>query len=245
MFVAEVLGLEPEGVVVPVIGGHSESTIVPVLSQAKPSNEFKPVTETRTLIIDLFQRSSESSINFFTTLGRNISAYESDTKCWKWSDQGQRWSFGGDIVDGIRSCQVYYFPRQGSHRSVRYCLKCTKTIKNYFSRDVSFYPPRRSQRSRGMHIRADRLHGRCQLFRSTHRTRSERRYAKPGSAQPIRIRVQSTAVCNSIFATGHKTRRGFCQVPEELGDAYMLTSRRCSHASPCRWHVKNVDIWPK
>ncbi|KAK6618409.1 hypothetical protein RUM43_013602 [Polyplax serrata] len=42
MFVAEVLGLEPEGVVVPVIGGHSESTIVPVLSQAKPSNEFKP-----------------------------------------------------------------------------------------------------------------------------------------------------------------------------------------------------------
>ncbi|KAL0268114.1 UNVERIFIED_CONTAM: hypothetical protein PYX00_010181 [Menopon gallinae] len=42
MFVAEVLGLEPECVVVPIIGGHSDSTIVPVLSQAKPSNDFKP-----------------------------------------------------------------------------------------------------------------------------------------------------------------------------------------------------------
>lgn len=43
MFVAEVLGLEPECVVVPVIGGHSDATIVPVLSQAKPSNDFKSV----------------------------------------------------------------------------------------------------------------------------------------------------------------------------------------------------------
>lgn len=49
MFVAEVLGIEPECVVVPVIGGHSDSTIVPVLSCAKPSNEFKTVSAKKIL----------------------------------------------------------------------------------------------------------------------------------------------------------------------------------------------------
>ncbi|EFA10587.1 malate dehydrogenase, mitochondrial [Tribolium castaneum] len=39
-FVAEILGLEPECVTVPIVGGHSEKTIVPVLSQAKPCNEL-------------------------------------------------------------------------------------------------------------------------------------------------------------------------------------------------------------
>ncbi|KAJ3642385.1 hypothetical protein Zmor_025178 [Zophobas morio] len=39
-FVAEVLGLDPECVIVPVIGGHSEKTIVPVLSKAAPCNEL-------------------------------------------------------------------------------------------------------------------------------------------------------------------------------------------------------------
>ncbi|KAJ3622096.1 hypothetical protein MTP99_002625 [Tenebrio molitor] len=39
-FVAEVLGLEPECVVVPMVGGHTEKTIVPVLSKATPCNEL-------------------------------------------------------------------------------------------------------------------------------------------------------------------------------------------------------------
>ncbi|KAJ8981623.1 hypothetical protein NQ317_000851 [Molorchus minor] len=39
-FVAEVQGIEPECVVVPVIGGHTEETMVPVLSQAKPCSDF-------------------------------------------------------------------------------------------------------------------------------------------------------------------------------------------------------------
>ncbi|CAH1119185.1 unnamed protein product [Phaedon cochleariae] len=39
-FVAQVQGLEPECVVVPVIGGHTEETIIPVLSKAKPCAEF-------------------------------------------------------------------------------------------------------------------------------------------------------------------------------------------------------------
>ncbi|RZC33645.1 malate dehydrogenase, mitochondrial [Asbolus verrucosus] len=39
-FVAEVMGIDPECVVVPIIGGHTEKTIVPVLSQASPCNEF-------------------------------------------------------------------------------------------------------------------------------------------------------------------------------------------------------------
>lgn len=43
-FVAEVLGLEPECVIVPVVGGNSEKTIVPLLSHAKPIAEFTNVT---------------------------------------------------------------------------------------------------------------------------------------------------------------------------------------------------------
>lgn len=43
-FVAKTQGLEPESVVVPVIGGHSEETIIPVLSQAKPCAEFTNVS---------------------------------------------------------------------------------------------------------------------------------------------------------------------------------------------------------
>lgn len=43
-FVAQVQGLEPECVVVPVIGGHSAETIIPVLSQAKPCSEFTNVS---------------------------------------------------------------------------------------------------------------------------------------------------------------------------------------------------------
>ncbi|KAL1497759.1 hypothetical protein ABEB36_008662 [Hypothenemus hampei] len=39
-FVAQVQGLEPECVMVPVVGGHSPETIIPVLSQAKPCAEF-------------------------------------------------------------------------------------------------------------------------------------------------------------------------------------------------------------
>jgi malate dehydrogenase len=42
-FVAEVLGLEPECVVVPMVGGHTEKTIVPVLSKATPCNELTNV----------------------------------------------------------------------------------------------------------------------------------------------------------------------------------------------------------
>lgn len=42
-FVAEILGLDPECVVVPVIGGHTEKTILPVLSQATPCNELTNV----------------------------------------------------------------------------------------------------------------------------------------------------------------------------------------------------------
>lgn len=43
-FVADVLGVEPECVVVPIIGGNTGSTIVPVLSQAKPCAEFTRVS---------------------------------------------------------------------------------------------------------------------------------------------------------------------------------------------------------
>ncbi|KAH1009543.1 hypothetical protein HUJ04_001882 [Dendroctonus ponderosae] len=39
-FVAHVQGVEPECVMVPVVGGHSSETIIPVLSQAKPCAEF-------------------------------------------------------------------------------------------------------------------------------------------------------------------------------------------------------------
>lgn len=42
-FVAHVQGLEPECVMVPVVGGHSSETIIPVLSQAKPCAEFSNV----------------------------------------------------------------------------------------------------------------------------------------------------------------------------------------------------------
>lgn len=43
-FVAEILGLEPECVVVPVVGGNSGLTIVPLLSHAKPVAEFTLVS---------------------------------------------------------------------------------------------------------------------------------------------------------------------------------------------------------
>lgn len=43
-FVAQVLGLEPECVMVPVVGGHTEDTIIPVLSNAKPCAEFTNVS---------------------------------------------------------------------------------------------------------------------------------------------------------------------------------------------------------
>lgn len=39
-FTAHIQGLEPERVTVPVIGGHSEMTMIPVLSQATPCKEF-------------------------------------------------------------------------------------------------------------------------------------------------------------------------------------------------------------
>lgn len=42
-FVGEVLSAKPETIVVPVVGGHSASTIVPLLSQTKPSAEFSTV----------------------------------------------------------------------------------------------------------------------------------------------------------------------------------------------------------
>ena len=43
-FVAEILGLEPERVMVPVIGGSCPETRVPLFSHAKPSNEFSNVS---------------------------------------------------------------------------------------------------------------------------------------------------------------------------------------------------------
>lgn len=42
-FVAEVLGLEPECVVVPIVGGHTDKTIVPILTKATPCAEFTNV----------------------------------------------------------------------------------------------------------------------------------------------------------------------------------------------------------
>ncbi|WCJ18123.1 Malate dehydrogenase glyoxysomal [Euphorbia peplus] len=41
-FVAEVLGLDPREVDVPVVGGHAGVTILPVLSQVKPPSSFTP-----------------------------------------------------------------------------------------------------------------------------------------------------------------------------------------------------------
>ena len=39
-FVAEAMGVPPEGVDVPVIGGHAGDTILPLLSQATPAFAF-------------------------------------------------------------------------------------------------------------------------------------------------------------------------------------------------------------
>lgn len=39
-FIAEAKGIDPKDVNVPVIGGHSGVTIIPVLSQCKPSVSF-------------------------------------------------------------------------------------------------------------------------------------------------------------------------------------------------------------
>lgn len=45
-FVGNILGLEPECVTVPVLGGGSNRTIVPILSLAKPCSEFSVVSIT-------------------------------------------------------------------------------------------------------------------------------------------------------------------------------------------------------
>lgn len=50
-FVADILGIEPECVVVPVIGGNTGSTIVPVLSKAKPCAEFTRVSEIGLMVL--------------------------------------------------------------------------------------------------------------------------------------------------------------------------------------------------
>lgn len=42
-FVGNVLGLEPESVTLPVLGGGSEKSIVPVLSHAQPCADFSLV----------------------------------------------------------------------------------------------------------------------------------------------------------------------------------------------------------
>ena len=58
-FVAEVLGLDPECVTVPVIGGHSEKTIVPVLSKAAPCNELtnvNTVIRTKRVLTQLYRK---------------------------------------------------------------------------------------------------------------------------------------------------------------------------------------------
>ena len=44
-FVAEIVDIPPESVIVPVVGGHSAQTIVPVLSQAQPSVDLNEVTK--------------------------------------------------------------------------------------------------------------------------------------------------------------------------------------------------------
>lgn len=43
-FTAQVLRVDPEYVVVPVIGGNSPQTCVPLFSQAKPCNSFTHVS---------------------------------------------------------------------------------------------------------------------------------------------------------------------------------------------------------
>lgn len=129
MFVAEVLGLEPECVVVPVICGHSESTIVPVLSQAKPSNDFKPVTfqyfkfvfssphlsPLLLLSLSSFQR---PSLIFLIIQGRNIADNSGRTASRKRGYQSQRRPRIGHIIDRFCSCQVYDFLGKRSHRLV-------------------------------------------------------------------------------------------------------------------------------
>eukprot|EP00878_Enallax_costatus_P042544 GHUV01049939.1.p1 GENE.GHUV01049939.1~~GHUV01049939.1.p1 ORF type:complete len:302 (+),score=91.96 GHUV01049939.1:115-1020(+) len=41
-FVAEILGVDPKDVTVPVVGGHAGATILPLLSQARPSLQLEP-----------------------------------------------------------------------------------------------------------------------------------------------------------------------------------------------------------
>lgn len=43
-FLAEVVGVEPECVTVPVIGGSCSETCIPIFSQAKPCNKLSQVS---------------------------------------------------------------------------------------------------------------------------------------------------------------------------------------------------------
>nr|CAH7765789.1 unnamed protein product [Callosobruchus chinensis] len=61
-FVAQCQGVEPECVMVPVIGGHSEETMVPVLSQTKPCADFSNVS--LFLFFFTFQTSTSYIITF-------------------------------------------------------------------------------------------------------------------------------------------------------------------------------------
>ena len=42
-FVAEILGVDPVNVTVPVVGGHAGVTILPLLSQVRPAAERRPM----------------------------------------------------------------------------------------------------------------------------------------------------------------------------------------------------------
>ncbi|XP_017770053.1 PREDICTED: uncharacterized protein LOC108557869 isoform X3 [Nicrophorus vespilloides] len=70
-YVAEVLGLEAECVVVPVIGGNIGGNIIPILSQAKPCNDL-----TEEEVIDItrkVQNAHNTSKTMKTNVGENLS----------------------------------------------------------------------------------------------------------------------------------------------------------------------------
>ena len=63
-FIAEAKGIDPKDVNVPVIGGHSGVTIIPLLSQVKPSVSF-PEDKVAALTLRIQEAGTEVCVEYF------------------------------------------------------------------------------------------------------------------------------------------------------------------------------------
>lgn len=63
-FIAEAKGLNPKDVNVPVIGGHSGVTIIPLISRATPSVSF-PQDQLKTLTTRIQEAGTEVSVSLY------------------------------------------------------------------------------------------------------------------------------------------------------------------------------------